>query len=316
MANGYGETSVPITDNAERIAPSIKEKIIVQDAEEVVFVTTGKECKEIAVSGETASKYLAASTEGNGEIHALAGTSRLVDEEDRMFVGNYIEPEQLNAGHVITAGKGEIVKDFSLEDNWMEKEHVQFIQSPDKPFTLLPAGKKINREIAEDSVEKLASDSIAQVVSIETSRDQTMAEKAGRISLDNPDMLARFLWSKAHDGLPKSVQISLDPPDLGNLRVFLTARGQDVSVKFVTSNYASYQVLQGAANHLAKSFSSHGLLLAGFVVDHGMRIKAKVMQIPEKKGFCQQETLRSPCLGDYRNSPDGSPGTGVFDYLV
>lgn len=89
------------------------------------------------------------------------------------------------------------------------------------------------------------------------------------VSLRDARALAEHLREEALKKLPRSVELRLDPPRLGSLTAILTARGQDIAVKFVTGSHEAFRALQTSAGELAKSFNELGLTLAGFSVDQG-----------------------------------------------
>lgn len=95
-------------------------------------------------------------------------------------------------------------------------------------------------------------------------------EKPFHVSLENPETFARILADRSSSSLPRSVEFILDPPGLGKITVFLSSKGEQVSVKFVASSHSAHQVLVNSQNDLGQALSQKGLSLAGFFVDHGM----------------------------------------------
>lgn len=93
--------------------------------------------------------------------------------------------------------------------------------------------------------------------------------RRGEVSLSNARELAERLREEALKRLPRSVELRLDPPRLGSVTAVLTARGQEVAVKFVAQSREAMQALERSAGDLARSFSEMGLTLAGFSVDQG-----------------------------------------------
>ena len=95
--------------------------------------------------------------------------------------------------------------------------------------------------------------------------------ETGRFSVREPERLAEFLAEKARVSLPKSIEIRLDPPNLGRVTVLLSQRGNDVVVKFLAQSFDAQRALADASGDLARALAERGLFLSGFLVDLGGR---------------------------------------------
>ncbi|QUL98599.1 MAG: flagellar hook-length control protein FliK [Candidatus Fermentithermobacillus carboniphilus] len=95
--------------------------------------------------------------------------------------------------------------------------------------------------------------------------------EARKFSLREPERLAEFLAEKARVSLPKSIEIRLDPPNLGRVTVLLSQRGNDVVVKFLAQSFDAQRALTDASGELARALAEKGLFLSGFLVDLGGR---------------------------------------------
>jgi len=88
-------------------------------------------------------------------------------------------------------------------------------------------------------------------------------------TLKNPKAISDFLMKKASENLPKSVELKMNPPELGKVTVLLSTRGDDVVVKFITQSIQTQRALTEASSDLSRALSERGLTLSGFLVDHG-----------------------------------------------
>lgn len=85
----------------------------------------------------------------------------------------------------------------------------------------------------------------------------------------NAREIAETLLRESLKKLPRSVEIRLDPPQLGSVTALLSQRGQDVTVKLVARSSDAQRALENATEDLARALSEKGLTLAGFSVDPG-----------------------------------------------
>lgn len=85
--------------------------------------------------------------------------------------------------------------------------------------------------------------------------------------LDRPGEIARFLMEKSWENLPKTVELRVEPAGFGRLKVLLSQRGEEVTVKFVVPSYDARRILESGAGELRHALNQHGLMLAGFGVD-------------------------------------------------
>ncbi len=84
-----------------------------------------------------------------------------------------------------------------------------------------------------------------------------------------PRRVAAELFRESLRDLPRSVEIRLDPPHLGKVTVLLSARGEDVAVRFVASTKEAGLAISQATPDLVKALSEQGLVLTGATVDSG-----------------------------------------------
>ncbi len=131
---------------------------------------------------------------------------------------------------------------------------------------------------ASEPIESFDTGSIGRLATVETApgpdvhlRPGAEGRPAGRqdVSVTDTRALAERLREEALKRLPRSVELKLDPPRLGSVTAVLTARGQDIAVKFVAQSHEAIQALETSAGELARSFSELGLTLSGFTVDQG-----------------------------------------------
>jgi len=126
-----------------------------------------------------------------------------------------------------------------------------------KPGTLvLPvadaAGKAVEAAAEPEIAPALDRESLAAADAIRSARK--MAETLLRESLKR---------------LPRSVEMRLDPPQLGSVTALLSQRGQEVTVKFIAHSNEAQRALESATEDLARALSDRGLTLTGFTVDPG-----------------------------------------------
>lgn len=88
-------------------------------------------------------------------------------------------------------------------------------------------------------------------------------------SIRSARKMAETLLRESLKRLPRSVEVRLDPPQLGSVTALLSQRGQEVTVKFIAHSNEAQRALQTATEDLARALSEKGLTLTGFVVDPG-----------------------------------------------
>ncbi|MGE5578693.1 MAG: flagellar hook-length control protein FliK [Bacillota bacterium] len=128
----------------------------------------------------------------------------------------------------------------------------------EKPSTtVLPAA-----DAAAGAVEAAPeADKMASAVQLDAPKAQDTIRRAREIS--------ETLLRESLKRLPRSVELRLDPPQLGSVTALLSQRGQDVTVKFVAHSNEAQQMLETATKDLARALSEKGLTLTGFSVDPG-----------------------------------------------
>ncbi|HHY76442.1 MAG TPA: flagellar hook-length control protein FliK [Firmicutes bacterium] len=130
---------------------------------------------------------------------------------------------------------------------------------------------------AVSHTENVDAELAGQVLAAGDAAGSALARTEGEIRLDGSGQLAtgevRALAERLREEslrkLPRSVELRLDPPDLGKVTAVLTARGQDIAVRFVAQSHDAIRALERSADELARSFGELGLTLAGFTVAEG-----------------------------------------------
>ena len=79
--------------------------------------------------------------------------------------------------------------------------------------------------------------------------------------------LSRTLLEESLKRLPRTVEIKLDPPDLGKVTVLLSQRGQEVNVRFTAGTPEGQRILSSALEDLQRTLMENGLTLSSFSVD-------------------------------------------------
>lgn len=135
------------------------------------------------------------------------------------------------------------------------------------------------------------------------------------------EKLAEFLAEKANSRLPTSVELRLNPPSLGKMTVWLSAKGDEIVVKFVTSSYDAQQALMKSHDQLAQTLSEKGLSLAGFFADlgttNGQRHHSKSFDDVIKNHRTGPTRLSlDPNIDETEIADHLSKGYRVFDYRV
>ncbi|HHX29590.1 MAG: flagellar hook-length control protein FliK [Bacillota bacterium] len=138
--------------------------------------------------------------------------------------------------------------------------------------------ERVYRESHEDEEEPLtgvtaSAKALTRAEHVETAftggtREEPVPAQ-GEVSLRDTRALAEHLRAEALKKLPRSVELRLDPPHLGSVTAILSARGQNIAVKFVSGSLEAGRALDASAQELAEALNDLGLTLAGFSVDHG-----------------------------------------------
>ncbi len=102
-------------------------------------------------------------------------------------------------------------------------------------------------------------------------RAQGVQDTQSRLSLRDVRAVSETLLQESLKKLPRSVELSLDPPELGNVTVLLSQRGQDVTVKFLAGSGDAQRMLQSVSSDLNRALSEKGLVLTGYSVDPGFQ---------------------------------------------
>jgi len=103
-----------------------------------------------------------------------------------------------------------------------------------------------------------------------------------RFSMRNPDSATRVVSERAQENLPKTVELRLDPPELGKVTVLLSARGEEVRVKFWTSGAPAQRFISESWQDLSSALAEKGLVLSGFLVDQGNSFERKNLNLDRK----------------------------------
>lgn len=135
------------------------------------------------------------------------------------------------------------------------------------------------------------------------------------------EKLAEFLAEKANSRLPTSIELRLNPPSLGKMTVWLSAKGDEIVVKFVTSSYDAQQALMKSHDQLAQTLSEKGLSLAGFFADlgttNGQRHHSRTFDDVVKNHRPGPSRISlNPNIDETELANHLFMGYGVFDYRV
>ena len=135
------------------------------------------------------------------------------------------------------------------------------------------------------------------------------------------EKLAEFLAEKANSRLPTSIELRLDPPSLGKMTVLLSAKGDEIVVKFITSSYDAQQALMKSHDELAQTLAERGLTLGGFFADLGMangqgQHSRTFDGTAKNHDAGPQQIPRSPTDDEIELMRHFSMNYGVFDYRV
>jgi len=136
-----------------------------------------------------------------------------------------------------------------------------------------------------------------------------------RLSLRVARTISDTLLQESLKKLPRSVELRMDPPELGKVTVLLSQRGQDVTVKFLAGTGEGQRMLSGALSDLQRALTEKGLVLTGFSVD------------PESRDQANRESRRDAGRSGTRRYPraaevsaamgqSGRAGEGLFDRLA
>lgn len=144
----------------------------------------------------------------------------------------------------------------------------------------------------------------------------TDKEAQVRLSIRDARAISETLLQESLKKLPRSVELRLEPPEMGKVTVLLSQRGQDVTVKFLAGTGEAQRMLSGASEDLGRALSEKGLVLTGFAVD------------PDNPGEAGRQsrgdagrpgTRRYSRVAEIRTIPALPPVTlpaGVFDKLA
>lgn len=90
-----------------------------------------------------------------------------------------------------------------------------------------------------------------------------------RLDLRRCREVAESLYRESLKNLPRSIELRLDPPELGKVSVLLVSRGENVTVKFIASSQEAQRAIEQATPDLARSLQEQGLVLSGAFVEQG-----------------------------------------------
>lgn len=88
----------------------------------------------------------------------------------------------------------------------------------------------------------------------------------------NAERIVRAVSSQLHGRAGRSIQLRLDPPGLGQLRIDMTMTGQNVKVTLMASSEASAQLLGSQLHQLREGLESRGLAVGLLTVDTPQRV--------------------------------------------
>ena len=151
-----------------------------------------------------------------------------------------------------------------------------------------------------------------------------VGEKLGSVEGPLPmrfEKVAEILAQKSSIELPTSVEFRLDPPSLGKMTVLLSAKGDEIVVKFITSSYDAQQALMKSHDELAQTLAERGLTLGGFFADLGMangqgQHSRTFDGTAKNHDAGPQQIPRSPTDDEIELMRHFSMNYGVFDYRV
>lgn len=125
--------------------------------------------------------------------------------------------------------------------------------------------------------------------------------------------LSSYIAREAKERLPRSVRIRLDPPELGELTVKLTARGNQVAVKFIAASEQAKTLLNDSLVDLCRSLAEKGFLLEGFSAEQqfGTGTRRETRSNPQQRARGAQEAKRQA-----EARVQMVPTRGVIDYLA
>ncbi len=103
-------------------------------------------------------------------------------------------------------------------------------------------------------------------------------EDAGELQTEEPRLdltkgreVAESLYRESLKNLPRSIELRLDPPELGKVSVLLVTRGEEVAVKFIAESHEALRAIEQAAPELEQALQEQGLVLTGALVQQGSR---------------------------------------------
>src|SRR5690606_26496835 len=111
--------------------------------------------------------------------------------------------------------------------------------------------------------------------------------------VNHPQIISSIRQELASQGTGGSMQIRLDPPELGALQVTIQMRDGAITAAFQTSNDDATRLLSHSLNQLKQTLESQGV-----VVDR--------MQVQ------QQQPAAGRDSGDYQSRDDGQQRNGSF----
>lgn len=108
-------------------------------------------------------------------------------------------------------------------------------------------------------------------------------------------------FSLRGNGQQNEINIRLDPPDLGTVRINITSSGESVKTTLIAENHAVKQAIENNLNHLRDAMADQGLTVESFTVLVGGN--------PGQKGQNQQQNGMNPVGVQLpENSTEKTPG--------
>ncbi len=138
-----------------------------------------------------------------------------------------------------------------------------------------------------------------------------------RFDLAKAKEISKYLYTESLKRLPRTVELKVEPPELGEIMVRLEKKGESITVRFEPKSSLAVHALSYAKEDLEQSLASHGLSLMGFSVE------SRASQDMERDGrfarhsFPHRNTKTQPArnkgMEDYQTL---TIKRGSFDYLV
>ncbi len=128
-----------------------------------------------------------------------------------------------------------------------------------------------------------------------------------------------MIWMVA--GEESSVQLSLNPPDLGPLQIVLSVNDHQIDASFVSEHLDVREAIEAASPKLKEMMENAGISLSGFSVSAQAQSSGNAFtQSQQQRGMsnanpsAKSEPANSELLSGLQNR--GTSGTGLVDTFV